>query len=135
MDLSLSMRYVSVHAAVQFMHLVPKDMVTILMRLGDWKINIKNAKDAKLIRQIEGQKYEARTTAGQPLLWVCVDDEPAEDDKDKSEWMLERCLIDLLEDGCDPNIEDVNGETLLIHTINTNKKKSFEYLLKHGADL
>jgi ankyrin repeat protein len=49
--------------------------------------------------------------------------------------MLEPCLVQLLKDGCDPNVCDVNGETLLIHIIKSNKIKSFQYLLEYGVDL
>ena len=48
-DLGLSMNFVSVNAALHFMHLVPKDIVDIKMNLSDWSINIQKAKEAHLI--------------------------------------------------------------------------------------
>ena len=135
MDLGLSMKYVSVNVALHFMHLVPKDLVELRLNLEDWKINIKNARKMNLIKGLIGQKYDAKTPSGHPCLWVCVDDEPVENDDGKKVWMLESALRDLLNDGCDPNTYDVNGETLLIHVIKTNKIKSFEYLLDHGVNL
>ena len=40
-----------------------------------------------------------------------------------------------MNDGCDPNTKDVNGETLLIHVIKSNKTKSFKYLISHDVDI
>ena len=41
----------------------------------------------------------------------------------------------LLEDGCDPNITDNSGETLLIHAIKKNKLKAIELLLKNDCKI
>jgi ankyrin repeat protein len=37
-------------------------------------------------------------------------------------WILEGCMKVLLEDGCDPNVRDNSGETLLIDAIKENKQ-------------
>jgi hypothetical protein len=50
------------------------------MNLKDWMVNISNAKETQMIKVCKGQKYEAKTPSGHPCLWICVDDEPNEDD-------------------------------------------------------
>jgi ankyrin repeat protein len=39
----------------------------------------------------------------------------------------------LLEDGCDPNVRDNSGETLLIDAIKENKLQSIDLLLKNDC--
>ena len=39
----------------------------------------------------------------------------------------------LLEDGCDPNYVDANGETLLIEAIKENKIQSIQLLMRNDC--
>jgi ankyrin repeat protein len=48
-------------------------------------------------------------------------------------WILEGCMKVLLEDGCNPNITDNSGETLLIDAIRRNKLKSVKLLLNNDC--
>ena len=48
-------------------------------------------------------------------------------------WVLEGCMKTLLEDGCNPNIKDNTGETLLIHAIKNKKLNSIRLLLKNDC--
>lgn len=50
-------------------------------------------------------------------------------------WVLEGCMKVLLEDGCNPNITDNSGETLLIHTIKKNKLNALELLLNNDCKI
>jgi hypothetical protein len=44
-------------------------------------------------------------------------------------WVLEDLMIEMLEQGFDPDIMDNTGETFIIHTIKTNKLKCLKLLL------
>lgn len=48
-------------------------------------------------------------------------------------WTLEGCMKVLLDDGCDPNIKDNSGETLLIDAIKKKKLKTIELLLENDC--
>jgi ankyrin repeat protein len=48
-------------------------------------------------------------------------------------WILESCMKVLLEDGCDPNVVDNQGETLLIDAIKKNKLQSMNLLLSNDC--
>lgn len=50
-------------------------------------------------------------------------------------WVLEGCMKVLLEDGCNPNILDNSGETLLIHAIKKNKLNALELLLDNDCKI
>ena len=108
----------------------------------------------------QSEKLNALTLNGKHLLWVCVDDEKTHQEKirnlregaKRDEWALEDCfklLIqykDLTEEdidnenlvdfkGCDMDVKDNFGELLLNHTIKEFKMKSFNLLLKAGANM
>ena len=48
-------------------------------------------------------------------------------------WVLEGCMRTLLEDGCNPNIKNNYGETLLIDAIKKKKLNSVRLLLKNDC--
>lgn len=50
-------------------------------------------------------------------------------------WVLEGCMKVLLEDGCDPNIKDNAGETLLIDAIKKKKLSAIELLLQNDCSV
>lgn len=62
---------------------------------------------------------------------VCADSENTE----TGEWPLEECMQKLLEDGCNPNSLDIQGEPIVYHMIKNKKKKSLALMLKHGLNL
>jgi ankyrin repeat protein len=49
------------------------------------------------------------------------------------DWVLEGCMKVLLEDGCNPNIRDNTGETLLIDAIKKKKLNSIKLLLNNDC--
>ena len=50
-------------------------------------------------------------------------------------WVLEGCMKVLLEDGCNPNITDNSGETLLIDAIKKKKLNAISLLLKNDCKI
>ena len=57
-----------------------------------------------MIKKDKNGKYIAKTPAGLPLLFECINNEP----KDKNEpWQLDACMTRLLSTGCD--IESKNN--------------------------
>lgn len=50
-------------------------------------------------------------------------------------WVLEGCMKVLLEDGCNPNIIDNSGETLLIDAIKKKKLNALALLLKNDCKI
>lgn len=48
---------------------------------------------------------------------------------------MEKCFDELLADGADPDILNIQGETMLAYAAKHKKIKCFEKLLKAGADI
>ena len=55
--------------------------------------------------------------------------------KNNNSWVLKPCMDLLLAKGCDTNVIDNFGESLVNFVIAHQKMKTFEDLIKHGVDL
>lgn len=48
---------------------------------------------------------------------------------------LMKCFEELLNDGANPDIANIQGQSMLLYSILNNKPKSVNLLITHGADI
>lgn len=83
-DMGGSVGLVSINSLLHFYHLTPKNRITLRFTDLDWDILMSNARKSNLIYNVRNSDLrEARTPSGLHLLWICVEDERADNPSSK----------------------------------------------------